>query len=44
MERTEQVVAQGAVESGVSKHYSSYDALARIRDGLKAMGLDPDNI
>src|SRR5918997_6130925 len=32
------------VESGVSKHYSSYDALARIRDGLKDMGLDPDNI
>ncbi len=32
------------VESGVSKHYSSYDALARIREGLKEMGLDPDKI
>ncbi|WP_158266849.1 class I SAM-dependent methyltransferase [Alsobacter soli] len=31
-------------ELGVSKHYSSYDVLPRIRDGLVAMGLDPDKI
>lgn len=31
-------------ENGVSKHYSSYDALARIREGLVHIGLDPDKI
>ena len=32
------------IESGVSKHYSSYDVLARIRAGIVDMGLDPDRI
>ena len=32
------------IEGGVSKHYASYDALARIRAGLVEMGLDPDRI
>ncbi len=32
------------VESGVSKHYASYDVLSRIRAGLAQMGHDPDKI
>ena len=32
------------VESGVSKHYASYDVLSRIRAGLAQMGHDPDRI
>ncbi len=32
------------IESGVSKHYASYDVLARIRTGLMEMGQDPDRI
>ena len=32
------------IESGVSKHYASYDVLARIRAGLIDIGLDPDKI
>jgi SAM-dependent methyltransferase len=32
------------IESGVSKHYASYDVLARIRAGLAEMGHDPDRI
>lgn len=32
------------IESGVVRHYSSYDVLNRIRDGIRAMGLDPDNV
>jgi SAM-dependent methyltransferase len=32
------------IESGVSKHYASYDVLARIRAGLAEMGHDPDKI
>ncbi len=32
------------VESGVSKHYASYDVLSRIRAGLSQMGHDPDRI
>ena len=32
------------IESGVSKHYASYDVLARIRAGLMEMGHDPDRI
>lgn len=32
------------IESGVTKHYASYDVLARIREGLAAMGHDPDRI
>ena len=32
------------IESGVSKHYASYDVLARIRAGLVEMGHDPDSI
>lgn len=32
------------VEAGVSKHYASYDVLARIRAGLAEMGHDPDQI
>ena len=32
------------IESGVSKHYASYDVLARIRAGLVEMGHDPDRI
>ena len=31
-------------ESGIAQHYSAYDVLARIRDGLRAMGHDPDHI
>ena len=31
-------------ESGVSKHYASYDVLARIRAGLPEMGHGPDRI
>lgn len=32
------------IENGVSKHYASYDVLARIRAGLAEMGHDPDRI
>src|SRR5918997_987057 len=32
------------IESGVSKHYASYDVLDRIRAGLVEMGHDPDRI
>lgn len=32
------------IESGVSKHYASYDVLSRIRAGLAEMGHDPDRI
>ena len=32
------------IESGVSKHYASYDVLAHIRAGLLEMGHDPDRI
>jgi SAM-dependent methyltransferase len=32
------------IESGVSKHYASYDVLTRIRAGLVEMGQDPDRI
>lgn len=32
------------IESGVSRHYASYDVLVRIRAGLAQMGLDPDSI
>lgn len=32
------------IEQGVAQHYSAYDVLARIRSGLEALGLDPDNI
>jgi SAM-dependent methyltransferase len=32
------------IESGVSKHYASYDVLARIRAALGEMGHDPDKI
>jgi SAM-dependent methyltransferase len=32
------------IESGVSKHYASYDVLDRIRAGLVEMGHDPDMI
>ena len=32
------------IESGVSKHYASYDVLARIRAALVEMGHDPDRI
>ena len=32
------------IETGVSKHYASYDVLARIRTGLVEMGHDPDRI
>ena len=32
------------IEEGVSRHYSAYDVLPRIRAGLQAMGRDPDNI
>ncbi len=32
------------IESGVSKHYASYDVLSRIRTGLAEMGHDPDGI
>jgi SAM-dependent methyltransferase len=32
------------IETGVSKHYASYDVLARIRAGLAEMGHDPDGI
>ena len=32
------------IESGVSKHYSSYDVLDRIRAGLREMGHDPNRI
>lgn len=32
------------IEQGVAQHYSAYDVLARIRAGLQALGLDPDNI
>lgn len=32
------------VEAGVTKHYASYDVLARIRAGLEQMGHDPDRI
>ena len=32
------------IESGVSKHYASYDVLARIRAALEEMGHDPDKI
>lgn len=31
-------------EGGVVQHYAAYDVLQRIRDGLAAMGLDPDRI
>jgi hypothetical protein len=32
------------IESGVSRHYGTYDVLARIRAGLVQLGLDPDKI
>ncbi|MCX7305892.1 MAG: methyltransferase domain-containing protein [Hyphomicrobiales bacterium] len=32
------------VEEGVSRHYSAYDVLPRIRAGLQAMGRDPDHV
>jgi SAM-dependent methyltransferase len=32
------------IESGVSKHYASYDVLSRIRAGLSELGHDPDRI
>lgn len=32
------------IESGVSRHYASFDVLARIRAGLAQMGLNPDTI
>lgn len=32
------------IEEGVSRHYSAYDVLPRIRAGLQAMGRDPDHI
>jgi SAM-dependent methyltransferase len=32
------------VESGVSRHYASYDVLSRIRAGLAEMGHDPDRV
>jgi SAM-dependent methyltransferase len=34
----------GDIEQGVAQHYAAYDVLARIRAGLQALGLDPDNI
>jgi SAM-dependent methyltransferase len=33
-----------SMEEGVSRHYSAYDVLPRIRAGLQAMGRDPDHI
>lgn len=33
-----------SIEEGVARHYSAYDVLPRIRAGLQAMGLDPDNV
>ncbi|WP_201865285.1 class I SAM-dependent methyltransferase [Microvirga soli] len=32
------------IESGVSRHYASYDVLSRIRAGLAEMGHDPDRV
>lgn len=32
------------IETGVSRHYASYDVLSRIRAGLAEMGHDPDRI
>ncbi len=32
------------IESGVSKHYASYDVLSRIRAALVEMGHDPDKV
>src|SRR5688572_2561345 len=32
------------IEGGVTKHYAGYDVLARIRAGLREMGLDPDRV
>lgn len=32
------------IEQGVTQHYAAYDVLARIRDGLRAMGHDGDRI
>ena len=32
------------IEEGVSRHYSAYDVLPRIRAGLQAMGRDPDRV
>lgn len=32
------------IEEGVSRHYSAYDVLPRIRAGLQAMGRDPDHV
>ena len=33
-----------SVESGVISHYSAYDVLAKIKDGLVRMGVDPDHV
>jgi SAM-dependent methyltransferase len=32
------------IENGVSRHYASYNVLARIRAGLAEMGHDPDRV
>lgn len=32
------------IEKGVTEHYGAYDVLARIKDGLKAMGHDGERI
>lgn len=33
-----------SIEKGVSQHYSAYNVLPHIREGLAATGLDPDHI
>ena len=33
-----------SLEEGVAGHYEAYDVLARIREGLRALGHDPDHI
>lgn len=32
------------IEQGVSRHYAAYDVLARVREGLRAMGYEPGSV